>query len=227
MEDAIFHTQPVAVVDEVINSFNDYACDSADAMEAALLDHPELLEKRDEIKQGIDRWQLKVQRAADKNFDKFELYALKNIFAVPEDLQMAPPEGPAAEEVRALDSEADAQYERLQRALATKRELQRKLAAAQSLAALWAAHRDSVAQLAAAQQASGVQSALDGSQQLTSTLRQGWQILEATDGASAAAVPPTAAGPRGLQQRFLQRRAEISTVSVPDLGLLSSLLCAS
>lgn len=114
--------------------------------------------------------------------------------------------------MRALDSEADAQYERLQRALATKRELQRKLAAAQSLAALWAAHRDSVAQLAAAQQASGVQSALDGSQQLTSTLRQGWQILEATDGASAAAVPPTAAGPRGLQQRFLQRRAEISTV---------------
>ena len=42
--------------------------------------------------------------------------------------------------------------------------------------------------------------------------------------ADAAAPVP---GPRGLQQRFTQRRAEINTVSVPDLNLLSNLLCAS
>ena len=37
--------------------------------------------------QGVDRWQLKVQRSADNNFDKFELYVLKNILHVPADLQ--------------------------------------------------------------------------------------------------------------------------------------------
>ena len=85
------------------------ACDTADAMELALLQHPELEDKREEIQQarspystaaflptahasanlqGVDRWQLKVQRAADKNLDKFELYALKNVFAIPEDVQL-------------------------------------------------------------------------------------------------------------------------------------------
>ena len=136
--------EPVAVIDEVFNSVNDCAraatqpspccatfrkhrvltlalppvcadiCDTADAMEATLLQHPDLQEHRDEIKQvccaraqesirivlnlthllchphlqGVVCWQLKAQRAADKNLDKFELYALKNIFSVPENVQL-------------------------------------------------------------------------------------------------------------------------------------------
>jgi hypothetical protein len=40
--------------------------------------------------QGVDRWHLKIQRAADKNFDKFELYTLKNILRVPSDVQQVP-----------------------------------------------------------------------------------------------------------------------------------------
>ena len=119
---------------------------------------------------------------------------------------------------------------------ATKRELKRKLAAAENVAALWEAHRESVQQLALSQEGGGAVAALDGTQRLNETLQQGWQLLKTTnDGAAAGVtgssgeVPPTtqAPGPRGLQQRFAQRRGEIATVSVPDLGLLSSLLCAS
>ena len=36
--------------------------------------------------QGVDRWQLKLQRRADKTFDQVEHSAL-NVFVVPEDLQ--------------------------------------------------------------------------------------------------------------------------------------------
>ena len=96
-------------------------------MECTLAEHPELAQRRAEVKQvgahprlsdslthqnalalgswptahtpppnparhqGVDRWQLKVQRSADKNFDKFELYVLKNILHVPADLQQVGP----------------------------------------------------------------------------------------------------------------------------------------
>lgn len=38
--------------------------------------------------QGLEGWLLKMQRAVDKNFDKFEMYALRNVFAVPDNLQL-------------------------------------------------------------------------------------------------------------------------------------------
>ena len=70
--------------------------------------------------------------------------------------------------------------------------------------------------------------ALQGTQQLTQTLQHGWQLLRSGD---AAEERPTcgggAPGPRGLQQRFAQRRTQIGTVSVPDLQQLSSMLAAN
>lgn len=141
----------------------------------------------------------------------------------------APPEGPDASEAASIDAETEALWAQLQQALATKRELQRKLATAENVAKLWATHRESVQQLANAHATSGIVNALDNAQQLNGTLQQGWQLLrsaEATTGeANDASTQPT--GPRGLHQRFSQRRAEINTVSMPDLSLLSSLLCAS
>ena len=45
--------------------------------------------------QGVDRWLLKVQRAADVSFDRFEASALEQSFHVPDGLMaVAPP--PAA-----------------------------------------------------------------------------------------------------------------------------------
>ena len=179
--------------------------------------------------QGVDRWQMRVQRAADQQLDTFELFARQSVFAIPSDLQLeAPGAAPAADEVERLDAETVALEERVQQALSTKREIKRKLAAAQNVSALWAAHRTSVQQLAAAQQAEGAVSALEGTQRLNGTLKQGWQLLKSADAtADDTSAAPAAPGPRGLQQRFTQRRAEISTVSVPDLSLLSSLLRAS
>ena len=181
--------------------------------------------------QGVDRWQQRVQRTADQQLNSFESYARQSIFAIPAGLQLdAPGAAPAADEAERLDAETAALEERVQKALSTKRELKRKLAAAQNVSALWAAHRTGVQQLASSQQAEGAVSALEGTQRLNGTLKQGWQLLKSADAAAddTSAAPSTEApGPRGLQQRFTQRRAEISTVSVPDLSLLSSLLCAS
>ena len=142
----------------------------------------------------------------------------------------APPQAPDAVETANLEAETNALWAELQRALATKRELQRKLASAENVAKLWASHRESVQQLAAAHSASGLGHTLDSAQQLNGTLQQGWQILRTAEAVgdvetACSGLAPT--GPRGLHQRFSKRRTEINTVSVPDLSLLSSLLCAS
>ena len=208
-------------------------CDAADAMEAALLQHAEFKDKKDEIKQGVDRWQLRVQRAADQQLDQFDAAARTSVFTVPADVQFEAPTSAsaAAAEAAGLDSETAALWARLQQALATKRELKRKLTAAENVSALWAAHRASVQQLAASQEANGAAAALDGADQLSGALANGWQLLNKSGAAAGQENPAASAaseaagpGPRGLQQRFTQRRAEINTVSVPDLGLLSSLL---
>ena len=138
----------------------------------------------------------------------------------------APPEGPASAEVEALDAETDALWAQLQNALATKRELQRKVASAENAAALWEKHRESVQRLASSHDSNGagVTDALEGAEQLTSTMRQGWHLLRTAEAASGPApgdeqlaettTAPT--GPRGLQQRFQQRRGEIETVRPPN-----------
>lgn len=71
----------------------------------------------------------------------------------------------------------------------------------------------------------GAATALEATQHLTGTLRRGWQLLE-SERANGAGTDTTT-GPRGLQQRFSQRRTQISTVGVADLGVLSSLLSAN
>ena len=226
--------------------------DCADEMEATLLADSDLQKHPEQIKQvcvrplsrvnlccliqvchygvvarsqGVDRWRDRVQRAADKNFDKFELYTLKHVFAVPENLQLGPPQAIAAEEDAQLDAETEALWLQLQQALATKRELTRTLTAAETTLELWTTHRDSVMQLAASQQSSQVDSTLRGVQQLTNTLQDGWQMLRSSEagGGRAGTVP----GPRGALQRYSQRRAQITTTSPADLLNISSLLTAS
>ena len=167
-----------------------------------------------------------MMSAAEKGMDGFELDALKNLFAVPEDLQLAPPDAPAGNEDALLDAETEALWARLQQALATKRELQKKVTYAQNVKAVWESHRAGVQRLAASQQDDAAERAIQGATQLKSTLQQGWSILRGVEGGSDAAPAPSQ-GPRGLQQRFAQRRAQIETVGVADLGVLSSLLTAS
>lgn len=165
-----------------------------------------------------------MRRAADGNFGTFELYALKNVFAVPDNLQLAPPGATMTEEETQLDAETEALWTQLQQALATKRELQRKLTAAHATTSLWATHRESVQQLAESQKASNVENTLQGVQQLGRTLHEGWQLLRSSEGADGGRRGPMVPGPRGALQRYSQRRTQISTAGVPDLQQLSSLL---
>ena len=65
--------------------------------------------------------------ATEKCMGEFELDALKNVFAVPDNLQLAPPEAPTDGEDAQLDAETEALWAQLQQALATKRELQKKV----------------------------------------------------------------------------------------------------
>lgn len=170
-----------------------------------------------------------MQRGADAELDKFEAYARQHVFVVPADLQLEPPGvASAAEEAAQLDVECAQLEAQLAQAVATKREVKRKVAAAENLVNMWEVHRVSVQQLAAAQRANGALAALEGTQQLNVSIQQGFQMLKTADADGAATTADaTAHGPRGLQQRFTQRRAEISTVSVPDLSLLSKMVSAS
>ena len=227
--EAFFGQKPVAVVDEVINCFSDYVCDTADAMEASLAEHPDLAQKRARVKQGVDHWQLKVQRYAGKNFDKFELYTLKNILHVPIDLQQES-QGPVVERDN-LDKDIEGLWVRFQQALAMRRELQRKVVSAQKATQLWEANRQAVHQLAETYEPDGVRSIMQDAEQLTRTQQQSWMLLRGLDVSSCAEehYPEGPAQPRALalQQRFTHRRMNTSTVSVGDLQQLSSMLCAS
>ena len=74
-----------------------------------------------------------MQRAGDKNFDKFELYALNNVFRVPPELAHAPV---AAADESGIDAELEELWAQLRQELATKSELQQRVAAA-SRETLW------------------------------------------------------------------------------------------
>lgn len=90
---------------------------------------------------------------------------------------------------------------------------------AENMKAVWARHRERVHELAFLQHSSSAEVALHGAQQLASTLQRGWQLLRTArragngDGDGGSSLPTSVPGPRGLQQRFMQRRAQISTAS--------------
>jgi hypothetical protein len=64
--------------------------------------------------QGTDKVLTQLRDAFDKNFDKFEMYVLRNIFHVPEDLQMAQVEmGDADNEEFVKEQELDKELKML------------------------------------------------------------------------------------------------------------------
>uniref|UniRef100_A0A7S3AGH1 Uncharacterized protein n=1 Tax=Haptolina ericina TaxID=156174 RepID=A0A7S3AGH1_9EUKA len=223
-----FGHEPIKVVDDVINSFSDGVWDCAEAMETILNDHPDLKSRTTEIKQGIDRWFLKTQRAADKNFDKFELYTLKNILRVPADLQQDDHHVEAEVET-GVTSDVEELWARLQQSLATRRELQHKLVGAQRTTQLWESNREFVRQLAEGHSGDGVRSIMEDAEHLAATQEQSWEQLRGQDAQPCAEALAAPSAPRvsALQQRFGHRRAMTSIVSVGDLQQLSSMLCAS
>ena len=106
-----FGFPPLALIDDVINAVNDIMYKCTQAMETYLNERQQkrleetMKEKNsdedvvmegpedtpsaipdDEIQLGTAKLETLLESQVDKNFDKFELYALRNIFTVPSDL---------------------------------------------------------------------------------------------------------------------------------------------
>ena len=149
--------------------------------------------------QGLDRWQLKVQRAADKNFDKFELYALNNVFRVPAEVTEAPTEGA---DQSGIDAELEELWAQLRQELATKSELQQRVAAASRETQRWEAHQHAVEGLCTTRRSEALGRVLHEARQLDEELRRGREQLHGS----------TAEGPTCVQKALSDRRIQISTV---------------
>ncbi|PQE16097.1 hypothetical protein CJF32_00004988 [Rutstroemia sp. NJR-2017a WRK4] len=95
--------RPITVIDDIINSVNLLAFRAIDALEKGLLAaHPSsigfpttsklsaedvAIQCQQEIEYGVYKLETLLNAKIDKNFDKMEIYALRNIFAVPADVR--------------------------------------------------------------------------------------------------------------------------------------------
>lgn len=102
---------PLTLIDDIINTINELTNRAVDAAENGLLNAPPdalgftqkaAVEKRTletdedgkpiypdsrlEIEEGVHRLETLLESNIDKNFDKFEILALRGILSVPEDL---------------------------------------------------------------------------------------------------------------------------------------------
>ncbi|KAJ2781759.1 hypothetical protein H4R18_002672 [Coemansia javaensis] len=75
---------PIAFIDEIINAANDTVYRATDAL-------CKFVEKEqgggEATSQAINKAETLLEHAVDKNFDKFELYALRNLFNMPQGLE--------------------------------------------------------------------------------------------------------------------------------------------
>jgi len=103
---------PVSFIDNIINATNDYCCDGIDAIEEEL---SQALPSVDAaaITHACDQLQALLQGPIDKNFDKFELFALGNSFKVPDNLP--PPPTYPQHEMTLEESELDEELEELRK----------------------------------------------------------------------------------------------------------------
>lgn len=87
-EEKFLGCPPVDLLDDIINSVEDYVCDGLDTLEKTIVQEAGLKDKRAEVGQALDGVMEKLDRSIAKNFDKFELYSLQNILLVPSDIQL-------------------------------------------------------------------------------------------------------------------------------------------
>ncbi|OAL39035.1 hypothetical protein AYO20_01786 [Fonsecaea nubica] len=97
---------PLSLIDDIINSVNNFVYQGVGSLETGLLStHPEKLgfkavktvgddgvedlefpEAKKEIEEGLHKLETLLNSTVDKNFDKFEIYVLRNILSVPTEL---------------------------------------------------------------------------------------------------------------------------------------------
>lgn len=96
---------PISVIDDVINAVNDIMYKCTQAMETYLVDRQQKRQEElrstskayedvdmdqdmiaQEIQVGTAKLETLLENEVSKNFDKFELYSLRNLFTIPHDL---------------------------------------------------------------------------------------------------------------------------------------------
>ena len=96
-----FRYTPLALIDDIINAVNTIVYRGIEAIETGLLNIPprtlgftnskngskdENSKAADEIEHGVHQLETLLEATVDKAFDKFEIYTLRNILTIPEDL---------------------------------------------------------------------------------------------------------------------------------------------
>lgn len=95
-----FRYTPLTLIDDIINAVNTIIYRGVEAIETGLLNIPpntlgfpskqeqdgENTAAADEIEHGVHQLETLLGATADKAFDKFEIYTLRNILTVPEDV---------------------------------------------------------------------------------------------------------------------------------------------
>ncbi|CDR39006.1 CYFA0S02e10506g1_1 [Cyberlindnera fabianii] len=79
---------PIALIDDIINAVNGVMYKCTQAVETYLHDKQSSSDETvsNEIEVGTAKLETLLENSVDRNFDKFELYALRNILTIPNDL---------------------------------------------------------------------------------------------------------------------------------------------
>ncbi|AOA63730.1 MIND kinetochore complex component [Komagataella phaffii CBS 7435] len=79
-----FDYPPISIIDDIINAVNDIMYKCTAAVDKYLNTHFEAY--KDEIEMGTGKLETLLESYIDKNFDIFELYTVRNILNIPDDL---------------------------------------------------------------------------------------------------------------------------------------------
>ncbi|KAG5440662.1 hypothetical protein PCK2_000250 [Pneumocystis canis] len=82
-----FTYPPLSLIDDVINTMNTLLYEAVGAIEQYMQHLPASMISGKEIDQGVHQIETFLENIVDRNFDAFELYALRNIFIVPESIR--------------------------------------------------------------------------------------------------------------------------------------------
>ena len=79
---------PISLLDDIINTVNDIMYKCTAAMEKYLLRKSAVdgMDYSAEVRVGVAKLETLLEHTVDRNFDKLELYVLRNVLCVPEDL---------------------------------------------------------------------------------------------------------------------------------------------
>lgn len=77
---------PLSLIDDIINTVNELIYKAMSGLEKYLNELPQSSITSEELETGMHKLETLLENAVDRNFDGFELYVLRNVTHIPEDL---------------------------------------------------------------------------------------------------------------------------------------------